>query len=422
MNRIQLAPGAHLCTIKAQQFHCCRISIHFIWPARRETATAEALLPLLMERCYADCPDMTLLSKKMAKLYGAEMSVSTGMLGGNRILTVHVSGIKDEFALQGEHLSEEYANIALGVAFSPYLVNGEFDAQIIAIEKEQLREAILGEINEKRSYCVRQARRKFFGDTPAGIERLGYLEELEHVTAKQITDAFYHMVQTAQIEVMVLGAQQTAVQQSLQQTLQKIDRKPNAMRDFVAMPPQEVQDTQQPMATAQGKLCLLFTAGQIFPPKDNAAIRVAVALLGGTATSRLFLNVREKKSLCYYCAASYLSGSAVLTIDSGVEHQNANATKQAILEELELLRTGEITDKELDDTKRSLKNQLVAIDDSLGAQGNWYFNEIVRGTDTTPQQACEEIDLVTKEDVRAILKYFTLSVSYTLTKGDSANA
>ena len=99
MRRTEIAPGVHLSWDPAQKFNRCRISIHFAFPARRETATAHALLPLLMERGYADCPDMTQMTKKLARLYGADLTVDARPLGANHNLCVSVTGIKDRFAL-----------------------------------------------------------------------------------------------------------------------------------------------------------------------------------------------------------------------------------------------------------------------------------------------------------------------------------
>lgn len=117
MHRREIAPEVYLSSAPAEQFCRQRLSINFIWPAEKENATAEALLALAMERGYEDCPDMTELSKKLAALYGASLSVDTVVNGGNRVLTVAVSGIKDAFALEGERLSTEYAKIAFGAAF-----------------------------------------------------------------------------------------------------------------------------------------------------------------------------------------------------------------------------------------------------------------------------------------------------------------
>ena len=205
MRRTEIAPGVHLSWDPAQKFNRCRISIHFAFPARRETATAHALLPLLMERGYADCPDMTQMTKKLARLYGADLTVDARPLGANHNLCVSVTGIKDRFALEGEALTREYAALALGTAFHPYFVGGVFDPEAVAIEKQMLKKALEDEINEKRIYCQRQANREFFGSSPAGIRQEGYLDEVDGLTPETLTEAYREMLRTASIELLVLG-------------------------------------------------------------------------------------------------------------------------------------------------------------------------------------------------------------------------
>ena len=202
---MEIAPGVHLSWDPAQKFNRCRVSIHFALPAKRETATAHALLPLVMERGYADCPDMTQLTKKLARLYGADLTVDARPMGANHNLCVSVTGIKDQFALEGEPLTQEYAELALGTAFHPYFVGETFDPEAVKIEKQMLKKALEDEVNEKRLYCQRQANREFFGDSPAGVRQEGYLEEVEGLTARQLTDAYYEMLRAASIELIVLG-------------------------------------------------------------------------------------------------------------------------------------------------------------------------------------------------------------------------
>ena len=147
-----------------------------------------------------------------------------------------------------------------------------------------------------------------------------------------------------------------------------------------------------------------------------------MALLGGTPTSRLFQNVREKQSLCYYCAASYTSLTGALCVDSGVEHANAAAARESILKELAALCAGPVEDGELADAKRALKNQLAAVGDTLQGLEGWYFAERMRGADKAPEQVAAEVDAVTADDVRRVLSRFRLSVCYTLTKEAGADA
>lgn len=416
MKRENLAPGVFLNTLDAQKFNRCRITIRFQYPACRETATASAVLPLVLERCCADYPDMTLLSRRLAKLYGADLSVDNSTNGANRVLTVSVTGIKDEFALEGEDLTAEYANLVFGVAFRPYLVNGRFDEEAVAIERGKLRQQLQAEVNDKRLYCVRQARRRFFGDSLAGVERDGYLEEVDGVTPQLLTQVYEEMLCRASIEVTAIGAKDETVRRLLLAALEGRKRDWQAPLPGLFMPRRQPDHQVETMDMVQAKLCLLFTAGRCTGAQEIAASRLAMALYGGSVTSRLFLNVREKQSLCYYCSSSYTSVTGCMMVDSGVEPANARKAEAAILKELAQLCDGPITDEEMEDCRRGLLSSLESVEDSLSGLEGWYFAEIARGGPvSTPAQARAALEQVTKEQVRQVLRQFTLSVSYLLT-------
>lgn len=416
MKRENLAPGVFLNTLDAQKFNRCRITIRFQYPACRETATASAVLPLVLERCCADYPDMTLLSRRLAKLYGADLSVDNSTNGANRVLTVSVTGIKDEFALEGEDLTAEYADLVFGVAFRPYLVNGRFDEEALAIERGKLRQQLQAEVNDKRLYCVRQARRRFFGDSLAGVERDGYLEEVDGVTPQLLTQVYEEMLCRASIEVTAIGAKDETVRRLLLAALEGRKRDWQAPLPGLFMPRRQPDHQVETMDMVQAKLCLLFTAGRCTGAQEIAASRLAMALYGGSVTSRLFLNVREKQSLCYYCSSSYTSVTGCMMVDSGVEPANARKAETAILKELAQLCDGPITDEEMEDCRRGLLSSLESVEDSLSGLEGWYFAEIARGGPvSTPAQARAALEQVTKEQVRQVLRQFTLSVSYLLT-------
>ena len=423
MKRENLAPGVFLNTLDAQKFNRCRITIRFQYPACRETATASAVLPLVLERCCADYPDMTLLSRRLAKLYGADLSVDNSTNGANRVLTVSVTGIKDEFALEGEDLTAEYADLVFGVTFRPYLVNGLFDEEAVAIERGKLRQQLQAEVNDKRLYCVRQARRRFFGDSLAGVERDGYLEEVDGVTPQLLTQVYEEMLCRASIEVTAIGAKDETVRRLLLAALEGRKRDWQAPLPGLFMPRRQPDHQVETMDMVQAKLCLLFTAGRCTGAQEIAASRLAMALYGGSVTSRLFLNVREKQSLCYYCSSSYTSVTGCMMVDSGVEPANARKAEAAILKELAQLCDGPITDEEMEDCRRGLLSSLESVEDSLSGLEGWYFAEIARGGPvSTPAQARAALEQVTKEQVRQVLRQFTLSVSYLLTPEVNDNA
>ena len=415
MERTLIAPGVHLSCDPAEKFNRCRITLHLRFPARRESATDAAVL----ERGYADCPDMTLLTKKLAKLYGADLTVDARPMGCNHNLCVSVTGIKDRFALEGEPLTREYASIALGAAFHPAFVGGVFDPQAVEIEKQMLKKALEDEVNDKRIYCLRQANREFFGDSPAAVRQEGYLEEVDGLTPEQLTAAYREMLRPASIELIVLGcddAQTAAIRDALLAELTAIDRAPLPLVENMATPRQEPVHKTETFDMVQAKLCMLFTTGGESDPPSVSILRVAMSVLGGSATSRLFRNVREKQSLCYYCGSAAQRSTGVMMIDSGVEPGKEQQAEAAILAELEGLKNGPITQEEMDDCRRGLLSSMDALSDSLAALEGWYYGQITRGEPLYPPEYGKVLTgAVTLDEVRQALQSYSYSVCYDVT-------
>ena len=189
----------------------------------------------------------------------------------------------------------------------------------------------------------------------------------------------------------------------------------------LAMPRQDAVRRVECFDTVQAKLCMLFTLGVPMRPDQMAAVRLAMALYGGSVTSRLFLNVRERDHLCYYCSSSFQSFTGSMAVNSGVEHADAARAEKAILKELDDLRSGPITAEELEDCRRSLLSGMAGIEDTLGGIETWYYMEVLRGGPVqTPDDARAALQAVTEEDVRTVLRQLTLSVSYLLTREEES--
>ena len=209
----------------------------------------------------------------------------------------------------------------------------------------------------------------------------------------------------------------TAVKDALLTELSAIDRAPLPRAENIAMPRREPVRRVEHFDTTQAKLCMLFTLGQPMQPGQLAAVRLAMALYGGSVTSRLFLNVRERDHLCYYCSSSFQSFTGSMAVNSGVEHADAARAEAAVLKELKDLCDGPITDEELEDCRRGLLAGMNGLEDTLGGIETWYYMEVLRGGPVqTPDDARRALLAVTKEEVRDILRQFTLSVSCLLTR------
>ena len=416
MKRELIAPNTHITVLKNEKFKRNRISINFIMPNARGKATMYALLPGILERAYEDYPDMQTFSRKLNRMYAARLSVGNAVIGANRCLRFTVQGIKNEYCINGEDLLAELCHVLLGVIFRPCLEDGAFVSDWLEVEKFKLREDIQGEINDKRGYCVKNARRKFFGDGLNGVERMGYLNEIDAITPQQLFECYKEMLEQAVVEIFITANNPDSAIEKLTQAF-NTDRTATAeILPVTAMHVKTAEFFSESMDTTQGKVCLLYTTERLLTEDERYHMLVASALYGGTASSRLFKNVREKQSLCYYCAAGFNGFTSSMSVDSGVEHHNTQRTIDAVQAELKNMIEGEITDEEIRQTKLIIINSLKANYDGLHGLEAWYLNEAIRGTSFTPEMVMDRVEAVTADDIRNVLKLLNLNVVYTLTK------
>ena len=421
MLRQEIAPGAFLTSVPGEKFKRNFVVFHLVVPGKRENANELALLPHVLERRCEAIPDPMALSRKLFDLYGAELAAESFMAGSNRVLTMAVSCLKNEYALAGEDLEKECLELLCQLLLAPKRSAGVFEAEDVSIEREKQVDFLRSEMNDKRGYCLRQARRALYGDSPLGIESAGYLEEMPSVTPQSLHTAYEELLRDASLEVITCGVEGDRVAGQLVSKLSSLRRTPQkpTARTTVGVR-STFEQKSEAMDTAQGKLCIIASSEKIPDARGEAVMRVANAVLGGLPTSRLFVNVREKQSLCYYCASAYASLRGTLTMDSGVDHKNAHRAAEAMLYELEELQRAPVTKEELDAAHSAIQNAFFAAKDSPDALVNWAFNEHLRGTGLTLDEAAELVRSVDGDEVQKALASFVPAMQYTLTDKEGA--
>jgi predicted Zn-dependent peptidase len=147
---------------------------------------------------------------------------------------------------------------------------------------------------------------------------------------------------------------------------------------------------------------------------DYPALLVLNTVLGGGVSSKLFLNVREKLSLCYYAGSTLDKTKGLLLISSGIETANYEAAKTEILAQLDACKTGDITDEELEKARRYILFAYDSAMDSPGSLENYYVGQAIDGLDESLAQLSDRVRAVTREDVVAAAQGLQLDTIYFL--------
>ena len=165
---------------------------------------------------------------------------------------------------------------------------------------------------------------------------------------------------------------------------------------------------------SQSKLVMGFRAGIALPETETRAAGLMCTILGGTATSKLFCNVREKQSLCYYCAARYDKDKGIIVIDSGVEGENIEKLEAGILKEIDDMKNGVISDFEIDSAKMAIINAYQGSNDTVGGIESWFARQLLQDGFRTIEEESALLSAVTREEIIAAANKLTLDTVYVL--------
>ena len=412
----QLADGIYFHFLTDQRFKTNRISIHLFTPLQVQTAAQNAVIPALLRKRTQDYPDMIALNRKLQSLYGAYLGGDVRKAGDAQVITLAVSWLDDRFAMEGENLTAQTAELLMGTLLRPVLEDGLFSEEDLAVEKQSMLELLASELNDKRAFAVARTAEILCDGKGYGCNKYGSVETIKRLTAKQVTQAYFQILKQAQTHILFLGSgDPSCVREVIQNNLKGIQR-----GDLVSVkteplsPRHTLRRETDHLEVSQSKLVLGFSVDADSEREKLAALLMSF-LYGGTAISNLFLNVREKLSLCYYCLARYDQMKGILIVDSGVEQKNAQKAEVEILKQLEEIRQGHFEEERLQNTILAMRNGFTMIGDSAGALETWYLTRIAAELMRSPEEVLAMLSEIGKDEVVEAARATALDAVYLLT-------
>jgi len=409
-----IAPGVDFCAVKTDRFKTGRITAVLALPLDGDIA-ANAVLPYILRRSCAKYPDFTSLNGHLDELYGAELSAGVVKLGEAQAVSLSISAIDDRFAIDGDSVLQNAAELLLCMLFEPKLVDASFTQEDVDIEKRLLLERMMSELDDKRVYAFQRCQELMCAEEPFGLSRYGTRDEILSLTPDRVYAAWKNMLTSAVIRFVTVGsADADSVARALAERFASIERKPAAISTTFVAKADEMKYHSEEMAVKQGKLVLGFRVGMGQKGEYTPAMTVMCDVFGGGTYSKLFSNVREKMSLCYYCSSRFDKDKGIMMVQSGIETENEEKAKSAILEQLDSVRNGGVTADERDASLLSIDEALRSYDDSPDAICRWYAMQLLSDETKTTDQRMAEINTVTLEQIEEAARNVTLDTVFML--------
>ncbi len=413
--RKQIGEGIWFSRITDARFKVNRIAVSFYTDIDDDgfSRADYAIVPYILVDSCAKYPDYSALSMRFSELYGASMSDSTTIMGDSRCSTLAVASIDDRYALEGEHIEQDTCQLLLDCLLDPLMENGAFSADTTRLMQGELIDAIDSVINDKRNYAAQKGAEHAYIGEPWGLSVQGTRPEAERITAQSAYGAYSEMLRRGRIEITAVGCSDfNESEKLLKEAFSKLQRsdicEPHCTPSKLKS---DTLDISEDMPMQQAILRMYFKA----PDMDDRYAGVLLStILGGMTTSRFFMNIREEQSLCYYCSCFSNRFKRVITAYAGVDPQNVQRTREAILAEFRDVCENGVSEEELSRAKLEIINDARSIYDGVNAIASWYSGQLMDSTVITPEEYIEQLKQVTPERIQQACRKYSLDTFYVL--------
>ena len=424
LQRENLGRGIYFSSIMDKRFKLNTISLHLTYRITETNAAANAIMANMLTKRSGKFPDPKDFFNHEAGLYAAEISGDSGSIGDAGHLEFAISAIDDALALEpDERVTAAAASLLIDCVLSPFLRAGRFPD--LEHEKRLQIEKINAELNDKMNYALEKAIGLMCAGEPYAIPREGTVESVGALSGTELFETYRELINGAVIDIICVGRSDfSEIKQLFSAAFadlpDRIDapEKPESHFSPVKSSPAEKTDL---LSVNQAKLVIGFKTTS----KDFPALILANKIFGGSPTSKLFQNVREKMSLCYYCASRFRRYKGLLFVESGVTEENLTAAKTEIIKQLQDVSAGNFSDEDIEIALSALKNDLKSVNDSAGALIDYYYERIYRGGKALlipPEETLSEYLSVDKERIVKAAASFVLDTIYILSGDGSLNA
>ena len=411
--RRKLMPGVYLTYIQETKFKTNVVSAQLVTPLDERNASANALLPAVLRRGSAQYDTMQKLSAELDLLYGARIDCTVRKKGENQCVGFISSFIDDHMLPEGEKLLEPVSALLGDLMCNPVIQDHCFLDAYVQGERTNLIDQIRGQINDKRVYASIRLMQEMCGSEPYGVSRLGSEKRAEEISADTLYERYTTLLAASRLELFYCGSAELArVEQALLCAFNTLPRA-ELVETVKTLPHPAAEETKyvtEEMDVTQGKLAMGFSSVS----SDYPALLLFNVIYGGSANSKLFLNVREKESLCYYASSTLHRQKNMITLSSGIEFDNYQKAFDEILAQLNAAKHGEIEEWEEIGARSSMRHALCAMGDSLGQMEDFYLGQAVSGLSDTIESLSADLDAVTKERMMAAADGIKLDTVYFL--------
>lgn len=409
-------------TIKTDKFKMSRLSFNFILPADAERSPKTRLMMATMMRGCEKYPSVVAINKRLDELYGATVTWRATTVGERHVFRISCEILSEKYRLpgDGESILRGVCEVILEILFAPLRgADGLLDKTNFESEKKLAIDAIKAKINDQKAYAAEKCKNLMFKGEKSGISAEGTVEQLEKMTLSDITENIDHFLKDSLLECYYVGSDDVdEVVRLVGDRFATIGRESNELfgdesaleraADF------KIRELEETMNVSQSRLNIGLTSGVVMNDREYYAMSLFNEIFGGSSVAKLFMNVREKQSLCYYCYSSYSSATGTLMIGCGIKRENREKAYKEIEKQLREMQAGNFDENDINTAKRTIISGILQMSDNPSAIEAFKFRRFLAGISESSEEAIEKVNKVTRDEIITVAGKVKLDSVYFL--------
>ena len=417
-NQLELKKGIKLHTIKNDKFKTNLISIFLTSKLDRTEVTANALIPSVLRRGSKNMQTQEKINKELEELYGASFDCGLDKAGDNQILKFYMETVNDNYLPETkENILKISLEKLLELVFNPYLENNYFSKEYVEQEKNNLKNIIESKIDNKARYALDRCIEEMYKNEPFGLYKYGYIEDLNKINEKNLYESYQKLINKSKIDIFITGDINEDIIEQIKQNenVKKLqDREPNyESHKLEYKKPKKENIVTENMEVTQGKLVIGLNIN-IDKEEDKYVVLMYNNILGGSATSKMFQNIREKAHLAYVANSMYYRHKNAIFINCGIEIENYEKTLNLTKQQLDDMKKGNFTDEDIQNSKKVIIATIKGIQDEQDTMITYFFGQELSQTDVSLDKYQHLIEAVTKQQIIDVANRVTINTVYFL--------
>ncbi len=414
LQKFNIRKGINLYYISDSKYKTVSMSVYLHRPVSRGEVTKNSLLSGVLKSGTATYPSMKQINRHLESLYGTAYDVSVSRRGAVQSLVTSCSVV--DASVCGEDVIADVVELMFEFMFNPATEEGRFVESYVETEKKNLKDNIESLINDKRAYADFRCMEEMCEGESGGINEYGYVEDLAELNSTNLYEHYKNIITTSPIDIFVVGkCDIDSIKETVENNIGRYDFDITPVEmEYSNAQKRDVKNVEESFDVAQGKLAMGLRTFIGVDDELYYPLLVGNSVFGSGAHSKLFNNVREKSSLAYYVSSRLDKYSKVMLISSGIEFKNYERAKKEILQQLDDVKAGKISEDELEISKDFIINQYRSYLDSPYMLRSFYLGQILSGKIVTVDEAIENVRAVTLEQIKDAFSDVTLDTVYFL--------